>query len=242
MKVLQNAARPGAVPQATPRPIPLVAVAAPPDETRVDASPRPRAAAPSAPAAPVRRPPRPRAHLSLGAGILVALIAAAAAVGCTLLVLDRVAEGALLVTSEPPGAAVTVDGVRAAGVTPVVVEGLRLAQPHVVAVSAPGRRPASVVVEPERRLVRPVHVALAATVAALRVESVPPGAEVRIDGRPAGTTPATIRDVRVDEPHRIDLTLDGHELDQFVVRPETDGTRFRRELVPYRRPVSATSP
>jgi hypothetical protein len=30
----------------------------------------------------------------------------------------------------------------------------------------------------------------------------------------------------------VDLTLPGHEVDQFVVFPEKDGNRFVRQLVP----------
>jgi hypothetical protein len=36
----------------------------------------------------------------------------------------------------------------------------------------------------------------------------------------------------VDERHRIDLSLPGHDVDQFVVLPEKDGDRFVRKLVP----------
>jgi hypothetical protein len=77
-----------------------------------------------------------------------------------------------------------------------------------------------------------VHARLELALIALRIESVPPGAEVRVGGRGAGTTPVTISGLRADERHRIDLVLAGHELDQFVVLPEQDGTRFRRTLAP----------
>jgi hypothetical protein len=40
----------------------------------------------------------------------------------------------------------------------------------------------------------------------------------------------TIKGVSLDQPHRFDLTLPGYELDQFVVVPEKDGTRFMRKL------------
>ena len=56
------------------------------------------------------------------------------------------------------------------------------------------------------------------------------GAEVRLDGRPVGSTPLTLPGIRVDERHRIDLVLPGHEIDQFVVLPEKDGTRITRRL------------
>jgi hypothetical protein len=54
---------------------------------------------------------------------------------------------------------------------------------------------------------------------------------VRLDDRSAGATPLSLT-VRLDERHRIDLTLPGYEIDQFVVLPEKDGGQFRRKLVP----------
>ena len=46
----------------------------------------------------------------------------------------------------------------------------------------------------------------------------------------AGRTPATLRGVSLDERHRIDLVLAGHEIDQFVVLPDKDGLRYARRL------------
>jgi len=78
--------------------------------------------------------------------------------------------------------------------------------------------------------VRRLHVDLPTALGALVVESDPPGARVRLDGQEVGTTPLTVLDQRLDERHRIDLVLPGHEIDQFVVLPERDGTRFTRRL------------
>jgi hypothetical protein len=36
--------------------------------------------------------------------------------------------------------------------------------------------------------------------------------------------------IRLDQRHRVDLSLPGHEIDQFVVLPEKDGVRFNRRL------------
>jgi eukaryotic-like serine/threonine-protein kinase len=69
------------------------------------------------------------------------------------------------------------------------------------------------------------------------VRSVPPGAEVRVDDRAVGTAPVTVSAVRMDERHRVDLTLPGYELDQFVVLPEQDGTAFSRTLARTAPPV-----
>ena len=54
----------------------------------------------------------------------------------------------------------------------------------------------------------------------------------RLDGRDVGVTPLAIPGVRLDERHRIDLKLAGHEIDQVVVLPEKDGALVRRALTP----------
>ena len=69
----------------------------------------------------------------------------------------------------------------------------------------------------------------------LTIDSDPTNAEVRLDGKPIGTTPLTARRVRLDERHRIDIKKPGYEVDQFVVLPEKDGTRFMRRLSPPKR-------
>ena len=80
------------------------------------------------------------------------------------------------------------------------------------------------------KLVSRVHVTLPSSLGSITVESVPTGAEVVLDDKPAGHTPVTLGDVRLDKRHRIDLVLAGHEIDQFVVLPEKDGVRFLRRL------------
>jgi hypothetical protein len=75
-----------------------------------------------------------------------------------------------------------------------------------------------------------VHARLDSALGDVAVASEPPGAAVRLDGKLAGATPLTLRRLRVDERHRIDLSLDGYEIDQFVVLPEKDGARFTRRL------------
>jgi hypothetical protein len=77
-----------------------------------------------------------------------------------------------------------------------------------------------------------VHIALASALGSLTVESEPSGAEVRVDGTLVGRTPVTLGDVRVDERHRVDLSLPGHVEDQFMVLPEKDGPRVVRKLTP----------
>jgi hypothetical protein len=137
----------------------------------------------------------------------------------------------LLVTSEPAGVPVTLDGTPTGATTPAAIEGVQLYRPHEVQVGDKGLRTASETLQPRwGQMVRRVHFKIQSTIGALIIESDPPGAALVFDDKPAGVTPVTLRGVPLDQPHRLDLTLPGHELDQFVVVPEKDGTRFTRKL------------
>jgi hypothetical protein len=168
---------------------------------------------------------------SVFVGLLSGLVASAAALGT--LVWLRTAP--MVVTAEPAGARVSVDG-RPAEPAPLVVDGLAVHDPHVVVVTAPERQPLTIQVPPD--LWRPtmrVHAALKHSRGDVTLESEPGGAEVRLDGKPVGRTPITIQGVSLSDRHRVDLTLPGHEIDQFVVLPERDGLRYRRVLAPAAR-------
>jgi hypothetical protein len=139
--------------------------------------------------------------------------------------------GVVLVTSEPSGLEVTFDGQQLPQATPAVVEDVFLARPHVVTVGGRDVKELTAPVPREPgKLVARVHVKLQTAVGAITIDSVPPGAEITFDDRPAGRTPTTLRSVKLDQRHRIDLTLAGHEIDQFVVLPEKDGPRYVRRL------------
>jgi tRNA A-37 threonylcarbamoyl transferase component Bud32 len=166
---------------------------------------------------------------AVGLGVTAGLLVAAAGFAAA----PWLVEGVLVVTTEPPGAQITVDGRAVPGASPLVVEGIRLSRAHEIQAVAPGRRTASAEVRAEAgRLARSVHLALPSALGSVTVESVPSGAEVRFDGQPVGRTPVTLGDVRVDQRHRVDLTLPGHDVDEFMVLPEKDGPRVVRKLVP----------
>ena len=111
-----------------------------------------------------------------------------------------------------------------------------LSKPHVVTLSGPRLRSTSIRVDPRPgELLRRVEATLPTAMGSIKIESEPSGAEVRVDDRPAGTTPLTLGNVRLDERHRVDLVLPGYEIDQFVVLPEMDGRRFVRRLAPSER-------
>jgi eukaryotic-like serine/threonine-protein kinase len=141
--------------------------------------------------------------------------------------------GVVVVTSDPPGAQVALDGQPSGQRTPTVLEGVLLSRPHEVTLSGPALKATTVTVLPEPgRLAARVHARLGSSLGTLTVESQPPGAEVRLDDRSLGVTPLAIPDVRLDERHRIDLKLAGHEIDQVVILPEKDGALVRRTLTP----------
>ena len=140
--------------------------------------------------------------------------------------------GVVLVTSEPHGLDVTLDGQRTGQVTP---RGAGERPP----VAAARRR--GLAARRRRRSPRRSRACRAGSSrrftsrsgrrsARSRSRACPPGAEIVLDDRPTGRTPVTLGDVRLDQRHRIDLVLTGHEIDQFVVLPEKDGVRFTRRL------------
>jgi serine/threonine protein kinase len=195
---------------------------------------------------PPRRTSRPRPAARDGIGLSTALLVGlgVAAAGAAGLHFGEIwyRPGVLVITSDPPGAAVTLDGV-AAGTTPAVIEGVQLSRSHEVSLAAAGAKSTTVAVQPvPGKLVRRVHATLRNALGSLRVESEPPGAEVRLDARVVGATPITVRGVKLDERHRIDLTLAGFEVDQFMILPEKDGTRITRRLGRAAAPPRPTRP
>jgi hypothetical protein len=199
----------------------------------------PDAARVEPPAPDTRRTPRqvsrPRTIIRDGVRLRTAFLAGLAVAGAATAGLwyarPWFEPGVVVVTSEPAGAAIALDGKGTGLVTPAVVEDVSLAEPHDVALSGDRVRPVTLhLAATPGRLVARVHADLATSFGDLRVESDPPGADVRLDGRPAGRTPVTIPEVRLGERHRVDLTLAGHEIDQFMVLPEKDGVRFARKL------------
>jgi eukaryotic-like serine/threonine-protein kinase len=139
--------------------------------------------------------------------------------------------GVVLVTSEPQGLEVSLDGQRTGQLTPAALENVLLSRPHAVTVSGAAVKDMAAPV-PQRagQLVARVHLRAPSSLGTLLIESVPAGAEVVLDDRPVGRTPATLAAVRLDQRHRVDLVLAGHEIDQFVVLPDKDGVRFARRL------------
>jgi hypothetical protein len=163
--------------------------------------------------------------------VLVGLVLAVAGAAGFHLGAPWLRPGVVVVTSEPQGLEVTLDGQRTGQLTPAVLENVLLSRPHAVSVSGQAVREVGAQLAPRPgELVARVHLRVESTIGTLTVESVPPGAEIALDDKPAGRTPVVIPGIRLDQRHRVDLTLPGHEIDQFVVLPEKDGVRFTRRL------------
>ena len=162
----------------------------------------------------------------------MALIAAGIAAGATWWAAGSLRPGVLVVTSNPAGARVNVNGLAFEQPTPTVIEAFPASQPLTVTVTADDHKPLTVPVDGDfRRSVRRVSLELPPAIGHLDIVSEPAGATVRFDGADVGSTPLTLPRVRLDERHRIALQLTGYELDEVIVLPEVDGSRVSRKLV-----------
>jgi serine/threonine protein kinase len=237
MKVLANLAerpnrtrRLAAGSEETPEPFAAGRLPAELQPLGLGGEPNPELRTPSAP-----RPMRPAVVVHRGlawsAVGAVALLSAAAGAGGIWFGGPYLRRGALVVTSEPSGAEISLDGSPTGLRTPAVLEDVAVQHPHEVLLSGPRLRPTSVAVAPEPgRLAMRVHALVGTAIGTLQVVSDPPGATVLLDGQPVGVTPVAIREVRLDQRHRLDLKLAGYEIDQVVVLPEKDGTHLARKL------------
>jgi serine/threonine protein kinase len=217
----------------------------------IDAGPDPQTLAADAARAAARRQPAVRVvHRGVRARTAVLIGLALAVAGSLAFHFGApwIRPGVVVVTSDPPGLEVSLDGQKTPMVTPAVLEGVLLSRPHTVTVGGARVREASAPVPRQAgRLVARVHVHTESNQGAITIESVPAGAEIVFDDKPVGHTPVTLGDVRLDQRHRIDLILSGHEIDQFVVLPEKDGMRFTRRLAraegkPKAGPADRTGP
>jgi formylglycine-generating enzyme required for sulfatase activity len=120
---------------------------------------------------------------------------------------------AVRITSEPPGATLTVDGT-ASGATPVTVD--LMAGEHRLLVTHPGYTDwvRSLTIAPNEPLILPVTLSLADATVALT--SQPDGATVRVDGEYRGRTPLELN-LTPGEAHRLQLGKSGYaDLDQTL--------------------------
>jgi hypothetical protein len=168
------------------------------------------------PAAPRARKPRRR----------WALLAAALLVPAALALWPRDTARVLAIRTDPPGAKVLLDGAPL-GATPlerVVVKG----RARRLRVEKAGYEPLERELGPEEGN---LHLALRPAPFAVAVHSEPAGAEVLLDGRPAGLTPLERLEVPGEGRHTVKLRLDGYQPWSAALergRPLPDPVRLSR--------------
>lgn len=130
----------------------------------------------------------------------------------------------LEVLSVPAGAQVTLNGRGLPGVTPMTVESyLPAGQRHELEVVLAGHRTWSSRFVPGPGKTKQIAV-LAAERVALRVETVPPGALVIIDGKPIGNAPLVIPELTPGAVHSVQAKLGGFIPAEQPVQIATQGT------------------
>jgi formylglycine-generating enzyme required for sulfatase activity len=123
--------------------------------------------------------------------------------------------GRLALSSDPPGAAVTVDGAFR-GETPLEVE-LAAMKPHSLRLTKAGHDTAEDSVTLERGESRSLAFALAALLGDVEVAAEPPDAEVLVDGEPRGQVGQTLRLTTL--PHAIEVRRSGYEPHRVTLTP-----------------------
>jgi tRNA A-37 threonylcarbamoyl transferase component Bud32 len=126
--------------------------------------------------------------------------------------------GTLIVISRPPGASVSVDGNGTAQATPALID--VMPGMHVVALALPGRATVEQHAEVTLGGRALVEATLAPARRSLRVESIPTGALVYVDGHlQIGATPLDVL-LTSDEFHQLRLEKDGFELTTRAIAPD----------------------
>jgi serine/threonine-protein kinase len=153
------------------------------------------------------RAPRRRGLALVAAGMAAGLVALYVALGSTP---DPAPPplpsrpGGLRIETDPPGAAVSLDG-RSAGQSPVAMLSVRPGV-HMVRVSRDGYAPAGLTLEVRNgEPLLPLRFNMEPLAAKLRVLSEPANAVVRVDGQPVGTTPIDSLDL---SPGRHDVRVE----------------------------------
>lgn len=135
----------------------------------------------------------------------------------------------LVVLSDPPGAEVFLGEMRL-GTTPLILEEAKVPESGAsLVLRLADHRDAQVPVVRGDRVAR-AEATLASSLGTFRIDSDPPGAKLRVDGKEVGETPFDVAAIALDRPHRFDLEKKGYELDSFILTPDQAGPGVRRIL------------
>jgi hypothetical protein len=115
----------------------------------------------------------------------------------------------LAISSEPSGAALTVDGI-GKGTTPCTLDDV-VAGDHVIEVSLEGYDPFRQTVRTQAGRSETVSVVLKAVPSELQVLTTPPGADVYIENQLRGQSPLALRDLKAGR-YRVRVQMDGYDI------------------------------
>ncbi|MFV2071925.1 MAG: PEGA domain-containing protein [Thermoanaerobaculales bacterium] len=151
-------------------------------------------------------------------------------------------DGRLMVISEPAGASVTVDGIFR-GRTPLEVK-VTPDTPHEVRMSQAGYATSTIDASVGPLGKTNVRAVLEIMMGEVMIRSLPPGADLLVDGDPRGSTDQTLR--LEARPHSIEIRMDGYAPFRTTVEPAPGLTQeIRAELLaqgPASLPRTVTSP
>ena len=127
------------------------------------------------------------------------------------------ADGRVELITDPPGAAVSVNG-EFQGATPLMLR-LRPGRAHAIVLTKPGYETASRELSVEGDSGRRLEIPLLARFGVIDVVSEPAGADIFVDGEHRGVTPAQLTLLAVS--HELQVRLDGHAPQSTTVTPRT---------------------
>ncbi len=153
----------------------------------------------------------------------------------------RTGPGVLEVTSDPPGAAIWLDGDRQNERTPATIRELPVGATYTVKLTADGFAPRTTQVrlteeEPTATVEEHLERPSAADFGVINVRTVPAGAAILLDGEATDQmTPATIPEIQPGVEHTLALALEGYvtrSVDSHAGRGAGRGPRLRSRAHP----------
>lgn len=145
--------------------------------------------------------------------IVAGLIAVSVAAAATFFIMKSTRDsaptvGSVHIESVPAGAQVTFDGTRLTDTTPLTIDSVPIGGRHEVKVELPRHKAYTDTVDiPKNGAEVPVMALLEPITGKLVINSVPGGAEIRINEQIRGRTPTTINDVDMSSSRRVELRL-----------------------------------
>jgi serine/threonine protein kinase len=145
--------------------------------------------------------------------VISGVIAVSVAAGVTFFIIKSSRDttpifGSVSIRSVPPGAEVFFDDVHLAGETPIVVDNAPVSTRHEIRVELARHETYTEMVDiPKQGGEVEVNAVMKPITGKLRINTIPPGADIMIDGQLRGRTPTTINDIDMSSAKHLELRL-----------------------------------